>query len=77
MPDASILSADGALENADYEWRLEVRGLQLHAGDLGVAIHHELSEQPKGHMRRLSGKTSRRHCLFGDRTLEVCRPRIF
>jgi hypothetical protein len=76
-PDASILSADGALEGADYEWRLEVRGMQLHAGDLGVAIHHELSEQPKGHMRRLCGKTSRRHCLRGDRTPEVCRPRVF
>jgi len=76
-PDASILSADGALEDADYEWRLEVRSMQLHPGDLGVAIHHELSDQPKGHMRRLCGKTERRHCQSGNRSLVVCRPRNF
>jgi hypothetical protein len=76
-PDASILSADGALEGADYEWRLEVRSMQAHPGDLGVALHSELSEQPKGHMRRLCGKTSRRHCQRGRRSLVICRPRIF
>jgi hypothetical protein len=76
-PDASILSADGALEEADYEWRLEVRSMQANPGDLGVALHSELSEQPKGHMRRLCGKTWRRHCQRGRRSLEVCRPRIF
>jgi hypothetical protein len=76
-PDASILSADGALEEADYEWRLEVRSMQASPGDLGVALHTELSEQPRGHMRRLCGKTWRRHCQRGTRSLEICRPRIF
>jgi hypothetical protein len=76
-PDASILSADGALEDADYEWRLEVRALQPHFGDLGVALHQILSPQPKGHRRRLSGKTERRHCLRGRRSVVVCRPRTF
>jgi hypothetical protein len=76
-PDASILSADGALEQADYEWRLEVRSMQAHPGDLGVALHSELSEQPKGHMRRLCGKTWRRHCQRGRRSLVICRPRTF
>src|ERR1700722_1213701 len=50
-PDASILSADGALEAPYYEWRLEVRGMQLHSDALGVAFHPELAEPPKGHMR--------------------------
>ena len=76
-PDASILSADGALEDADYEWRLEVRSMQANPGDLGVALHSELSEQPKGHMRRLCGKTWRRHCQRAGGSLEVCRPRFF
>jgi hypothetical protein len=76
-PDASILSADGALEDAEYEWRLEVRSMQAHAGDLGVALHGVLSDQPRGHMRRLCGKTDRRHCQRGRRSLVVCRPRVF
>lgn len=76
-PDASILSSDGALEQADYEWRLEVRSMQAHAGDLGVALHRELSNPPKGHMRRLCGKTSRRHCKRGQRHVEISRPRVF
>ena len=76
-PDASILSADGALEDADYEWRLEVRSTQSNPGDLGVALHSVLSDQPRGHMRRLCGKTWRRHCQRGRRSVEICRPRIF
>ena len=76
-PDASILSADGAMEDAEYEWRLEIRSMQAHAGDLGVVLHSELSDQPRGHMRRLCGKTDRRHCQLGRRSLVVCRPRIF
>lgn len=41
-PNAAIVSTDGALERADYEWRLEVHSVEAHAGDLGVALHREL-----------------------------------
>ena len=44
-PGAAIVSADGALESADYEWRLEVRGVEAREGDLGLAIHHALSTE--------------------------------
>ena len=42
-PDAAIVSTDGALERADYEWRLEVHGVEPQPGDLGVALHNELA----------------------------------
>ncbi len=64
-PDASILSVDGALEDADYEWRLEVRSVQAQVGDLGVALHRELATARRAHVRRLAGKTDRRHCSRG------------
>src|SRR5271170_3996989 len=41
-PDAAIMSTDGALTSADYEWRVEVRGIEMRPGDLGVALHREL-----------------------------------
>jgi hypothetical protein len=76
-PDASILSADGALEDADYEWRLEVRSVQTHLGDLGVAIHRELSAQLRTHVRRVNGKQERRHCSSGRYLSMAGRPRFF
>ena len=51
-PGAAIVSADGALESADYEWRLEVRGVEAHEGDLGLAIHHALSAEAPAHVKR-------------------------
>lgn len=45
-PDASILTIDGALDWADYEWRLDVRAVVTSSGDLGSALHRELSRQP-------------------------------
>ena len=45
-PDAAIVSTDGALESADYEWRLEVQGIEAHTGDLGVALHDGLAATP-------------------------------
>ena len=45
-PDAAIMSTDGALTSADYEWRVEVRGIETRPGDLGVALHRELSAEP-------------------------------
>ena len=47
-PGAAIVSADGALESADYEWRLEVRGVEAREGDLGLAIHHALGRATRG-----------------------------
>ncbi len=44
-PDAAIISTDGALTAEDYEWRIEVRGVVAHAGDLGVALHGVLSPE--------------------------------
>ncbi len=41
-PDAAIISTDGALTAQDYEWRIEVRGVVAHQGDLGVALHRAL-----------------------------------
>ncbi len=38
-PDAAIASTDGALDGADYEWRVQVQGVQANAGDLGLALH--------------------------------------
>ena len=40
------MSTDGALTSADYEWRVEVRGIETRPGDLGVALHRELSTEP-------------------------------
>ena len=31
-PDAAIVSTDGALEDADYEWRLDIRGVEANRG---------------------------------------------
>ena len=31
-PDAAIVSTDGALEEADYEWRLDIRSVEAAAG---------------------------------------------
>jgi hypothetical protein len=76
-PDASIQSVDGASESADHEWRLEVRSVGAHSGDLGVALHRELSGEPRTHKRRLDGKTWRRHCPAGRYSLLSGRPRSF
>ncbi|HEX4175199.1 MAG TPA: hypothetical protein VHY81_04710 [Acidimicrobiales bacterium] len=68
-PDAAIESTDGALEGADYEWRIEVRGVREHAGDLGVALQRELSgtrsRKRKGHQRRLATRQAARGCRAG------------
>ncbi len=76
-PDASILSADGALESADYEWRLEIRSVASHHGDLGAALYRELSAHPRTHSRRLDGNTLRRHCRTGRCPMVSGRPRSF
>jgi hypothetical protein len=66
-PDATIESTDGALEGADYEWRIEVRGLREHAGDLGAALQRALSGKRKNqrHQRRLATRKMERGCRAG------------
>lgn len=66
-PDATIESIDGALEGADYEWRIEVRGPRAHPGDLGEALQRELSGKRKNqrHQRRLATRKMARGCRAG------------
>jgi hypothetical protein len=66
-PDAAIDCTDGALEGADYEWRIEVRGLRDHVGDLGAALQRELSgkRQRQRHQRRLATRQVARSCRAG------------
>jgi hypothetical protein len=64
-PDAAFETTDGALEGADYEWRIEVRGLRENAGDLGAALQHELSGKRQRHQRRLATRQEARGCRAG------------
>ena len=65
-PDAAIETTDGALEGADYEWRLEVRGMQENEGDLGVALQRVLSSKRRQrHQRRLATRQVARGCRAG------------
>jgi hypothetical protein len=64
-PGADIAITDGAVEGADYEWRLDVSGIQEGAGDLGVRLHHELSGKRQRHQRRLLQRQSARNCRAG------------
>lgn len=76
-PDAAIVSTDGALEDAEYEWRLEIRGVEDNAGDIGMAVHRELSAAAAPHVRRPSQRQIIRRCHWG-RCPEVSgRPRSF
>ncbi len=76
-PDAAIVSTDGALEGADFEWRLDIRGVEANLGELGLAVHRELSAQPAPHVRRRSQRQTIGTCHWG-RCPEVSgRPRAF
>ncbi len=76
-PDAAIASSDGALDGADYEWRVEVQGVQANPGDLGLALHQSLSAETETHVRRRSQRQMIRKCHWG-RCPEVSgRPRSF
>jgi len=76
-PDAAIVSTDGALEEADYEWRLDIRSVEAAEGDVGIAVHHELTAAPAPHLRRRSQRQIIRTCHWG-RCPEVSgRPRSF
>ena len=75
-PGAAIVSADGALESADYEWRLEVRGVEAQEGELGLAIHHALSDEPPAHAKRHPQREAGRRCHWGLTPVSG-RPRSF
>ena len=75
-PDASIMSTDGAVESADYEWRLEVRGVEAQPGDLGVALHGALSAEPP-HLSRSAQQQVSRRCHWGLSPAVSGRPRAF
>jgi hypothetical protein len=75
-PDAAIMSSDGALTSEDYEWRVEVRGVEGRPGNLGRALRHVLSTKDASEgaaPRPLLG----RRCHWGMSTSASGRPRTF
>jgi hypothetical protein len=64
-PDAAITTTDGAADGADYEWRVEIQGLEATPGDLGVALQRELSDKRQRHQRRLATRQAARTCQAG------------
>lgn len=78
-PDAAFETTDGALEGADYEWRIEVRGQRDNPGDLGAALQRELSgkRQRQRHQRRLASRRVERGCRAGGFPPMSGRPLFF
>jgi hypothetical protein len=75
-PDAAIISTDGALESADYEWRLEIRGIEALPGDLGKALHRELTDE-SSHEGHAPHRTMAGRCHWGLSPISLGRPRTF
>jgi hypothetical protein len=75
-PDAVIMSTDGALTSADYEWRIEVRGVETRPGDLGAALRRELSAEPT-HLESAPPQTLGRRCHWSRSPSFSGRPRRF
>ena len=75
-PDAAVISTDGALTAEDYEWRVEVRGIAPQLGDLGVALHRELSIEADGEESGTRPVIGRR-CHWGLSPSFPGRPRTF
>ena len=75
-PDAAVISTDGALTSEDYEWRVEVRGIAPQPGDLGVALHRELSTEADGEGGGARPVIGRR-CHWGLSPSFPGRPRTF
>ena len=76
-PDAAIMGTDGALTSADYEWRVEVRGIEARPGDLGLALHRELSAEPTDAESPPAPQTLGRRCHWGLHPSFSGRPRRF
>ena len=75
-PDAAIISTDGALESADYEWRVDVRGVEARQGELGEALDRALSAESE-HVRRSGPERVGRRCHWGLSPAVSGRPRTF
>jgi hypothetical protein len=75
-PDATIMSVDGALTSEDYEWRIEVRGVEQRSGDLGVALFRELGSEPIDTTPETTPVAGRR-CHWGMSAPSTGRPRTF
>jgi hypothetical protein len=75
-PDATIMSVDGALTSEDYEWRIEVRGVEQRSGDLGVALFRELGSEPIDTTPETTPVVGRR-CHWGMSAPSTGRPRTF
>ena len=75
-PGAAVISTDGALTSEDYEWRVEVRGIAPQPGDLGVALHRELSRETDGERGEARPVVGRR-CHWGLSPSFSGRPRSF
>ena len=77
-PDAAIISTDGAVISADYEWRLEVRGVQSHLGDLGIALHRVLSaDREHTHPKMRHSRRNGHRCHWGRCPAVSGRPLSF
>ncbi|HEX4128257.1 MAG TPA: hypothetical protein VHX67_11805 [Acidimicrobiales bacterium] len=75
-PDAAIMNTDGALTAEDYEWRVDVRGIAARPGDLGAALHRELSTESADEADGPRPTVGRR-CHWGQSTSVSGRPRSF
>jgi hypothetical protein len=75
-PDAAIISTDGALESTDYEWRIDVRGVEARPGDLGEALDRTLSTGSEDVDRSAHQRVGRR-CHWGLSPAVSGRPRRF
>ncbi|HEY5383751.1 MAG TPA: hypothetical protein VIJ56_00830 [Acidimicrobiales bacterium] len=76
-PDATVMSTDGALTSADYEWRVEVRGIAARPGDLGVALQRELTTGSADERDAPKRPVIGRGCHWGQSPSFSGRPRTF
>jgi hypothetical protein len=76
-PDAAVMSADGALTAQDYEWRVDLRGTAARPGDLGVALHRELSTESANEKDTPKLPVIGRRCHWGLSPSFSGRPRTF
>jgi hypothetical protein len=76
-PDATIISTDGALTSEDYEWRVEVRGIVVRPGDLGLALQSELSSESAAEKDPPIRPVIGQRCHWGVSPSFSGRPRTF
>lgn len=80
-PDATIMSTDGALTSEDYEWRVDVRGVQANPGDLGLALLGAFGAEQAEHAGAPAAAAPRpglgRRCHLGLSPTVSGRPLVF